>query len=216
MTTKEIEELGGIKNGVEKLVSNLSPQQFEALMKSDKLSEVEKGRIKTTRYKPLEDARSSGNTSNIKKAVSNLSKGELESMPANILADTNVLEALSDKQRETIADSKERTATEKNAVRNSSKVGKVEVAFDDPARGPNIAASMISGLTPQQVAKLKTDVLKDQFIAQELTPAMLGAIMRENKLLPRDIADIKGHIMAGGHLSSINYITTGPAAQMWS
>ena len=53
MSTKQLEELGGIKKGVESLVTNLSPQQFDALMKSDKVNETEKGNIRRERFKEL-------------------------------------------------------------------------------------------------------------------------------------------------------------------
>lgn len=216
MTTKEIEELGGIKNGVEKLVSNLSPQQFESLLKSDKLTEVEKGRIKAARYRPLSNAVAAGVPADVKKVINTLSKGELESIPAEILSDVNVLESLSDKQRETLMDSKERTATERNAVRNSSASGKVETAFSNPLLGPTAASMMIKKLTPQQVSKIKPEVLTNKWVSYQLTPAMLGAIMRENKLIPADAASIKANIMTGGLPGSKTYLTKGPAAQLWS
>jgi len=213
MTTVEIEELGGIKNGVEKLVSNLSPQQFEALMKSDKLSEVEKNRIRTTRYKPLEDAVRGGGAADIKKVLGNMSKGELESMPPETLAKPGILDNLSDKQRDTLTDSKERTAGEKKLIKGASKVGKLEEVFRTV--GPGAASALVAGLNKQQAAKLDRDVLVDPSISTVLTPDMLRAILREDKLIPADLATIKGHVLAGGLVSSINYLNVGPDRTLW-
>lgn len=53
MSTKQLEELTGIKQGVEALVKNLSPQQFEAVMKSDQITETEKAEIRTARNNGL-------------------------------------------------------------------------------------------------------------------------------------------------------------------
>ncbi len=213
MTTKEIEELGGIKNGVEKLVNNLSPQQFEALMKSDKLSEVEKNRIKTTRYKPLEDAVATGNATEVKKVLGNMSKGELESMPPETLAKQEILDNLSDKQRDTLTDSKERTAGEKKLVKANSKVGKLEEVYR--TAGAGAASALVAGLNKQQAAKLDRDVLVSPAISTVLTPDMLRAILREDKLVPGDLAIIKANVLAGGLLSSITYLNTGPDHTLW-
>jgi hypothetical protein len=217
MTTKEIEELGGIKNGVEKLVNNLSPQQFEALMKSDKLSEVEKNRIRTTRYKPLNDAVNSGSATDVKKALGNMSKGELESMPAELLAKSEILDNLSDKQRDTLIDSKERTAGEKKSIKATSKVGKLEAVFNTPTpgAGAGAASALVAGLNKQQAAKLDRDVLVNPAISTVLTPDMLRAILREDKLIPADLALIKANVLAGGLVSSINYLNVGPDRTLW-
>lgn len=213
MTTKEIEELGGIKNGVEKLVNNLSPQQFEALMKSDKLSEVEKNRIKTTRYKPLDDAVGSGSATDIKKVLGNMSKSELESMPPALLATSGILDNLSDKQRDTLTDSKERTAGEKKMIKGASKVGKLEEVFNTVGAGA--ASALVAGLNKQQAAKLDRNVLVNPAISTVLTPDMLRAILREDKLIPADLAIIKRNVLGGGLLSSITYLNTGPDHTLW-
>lgn len=132
MSTKQLEELSGIKKGTDELVQNLSPQQFEALMKSDKFSDSEKANIKESRFRPLKDAventtlSSADKVKAIKNALNNYSKGELEALPADMIAKNEVLDNLSDKQRDTIADAKERTAAEKKMVRDSSPSGKVE------------------------------------------------------------------------------------------
>ncbi len=53
MSTKQLEELGSIKKANETLVRNLSPQQFEALMKSEKISDLEREKIRDSRFKKV-------------------------------------------------------------------------------------------------------------------------------------------------------------------
>lgn len=224
MSTKQLEELNGIKNGVDALVNNLSPQQFEALMKSDKLNDVQKGNIKDARYRSLTDAINRGSAPDVKKVLNSLSKGELEVIPASTLINPLVLSQLSDKQRETITDSKERTATEKNLVRNSSPVGSVEAVFDTTAGTPAakavaVAASAVFGsLTIQQVAKLKKDILRENAVAEKLTAAMLIQLADEKKLTGAEMTAIGNAIRASATASAAAkaYVTTGPGAAIWS
>lgn len=216
MTTKQIEELGGIKSGVDALVTNLSPQQFESLMKSDKLNQVEKDKIKETRYRSLDNTVRGGNTVEIKKAIGALSKGEIESMPAEILANPLILDNLSDKQRDTITESKERTAAEKTAVRNSSPIGKLEATFDNPALGPVAASLQISNLTNQQVAKLPNRILTNQWVTYKLTSGMLIALQEEKKLKSSEISTMTNNIVHGGLQSARDHVTTAVGAAFWS
>ena len=218
MSTKELEQLSGIKKGMDELVQNLSPQQFEALMKSDKLTEGEKGKIKESRYHPLGTAIASGNVPEVKKVISSFSKGELESIPASALANPLVHDNLSDKQRDTLTDSKERTAAEKDLIRKSSPVGKVDATFRDPTLGgPAGAAALLRNLSSSQVAKLHTDILTDHDIIDKFTPAMLVALQEEKKLSAAQVDTIRRNIMAGvGSAALRTYITIGPGAAFWS
>ncbi|MFA5744952.1 MAG: hypothetical protein WC887_01930 [Candidatus Paceibacterota bacterium] len=223
MSTKQLEELGGIKNGVDALVTNLSPQQFESLMKSDKLSESEKGEIKKTRYQALNNTISGGNTVEIKKAIGALSKGELESMPTEMLAKPEVLNNLSDKQRDTITDSKERTAAEKSAVRNASPVGTVEQIFNTAGRGAAGAAAVVADpsfakLTVPQIAKLDKDMLVEYAVAEKLTTATLIELQDQKKLKPADMITIGNHIRWSptANQKTKDYVTNGPGAALWS
>lgn len=219
MSTKELEGLNDIKKGVDSLVTNLSPQQFEALMKSDKLTDVEQGKVKEARYRPLSNAISNNSISDIKKAVNSFSKGELESMPATILTNPLVFNEFSDKQRDTITDSKERTAAEKDLIRKSSATGKIEEVFrGDPTLGPINAAKMIGSLSVAQVSKLPKDILKTAIIAAQFTPAMLAAIQEEKKLTSAEMTSIGDHIRTSSTASqkAKEYVTNGPAAALWS
>ncbi|HUY62559.1 MAG TPA: hypothetical protein VMV50_02085 [Candidatus Paceibacterota bacterium] len=216
MNTRELEELDGIKKGVEVLTQNLSPQQFESLMKSDKLKDEEKQKLKDARYKPIVTAIGSGNAADVKKVLNSYSKGELESMPGNLLADPIVLDQLTDKQREMLTDSKERTAEEKNLVRNTSATGRIEADFNNPTLGASSVSLQIGKLTPQQVAKLPKQILKSPSVGWKLTPAMLVALQEEKKLSADDITTISANIRSGGMKNTQEYITTGPGAALWS
>ncbi|MCX6789918.1 MAG: hypothetical protein NTV60_00110 [Candidatus Kaiserbacteria bacterium] len=221
MSAKQLEELGGIKKGVDALVNNLSPQQFEALMKSDKLSDGEKDKIKDARFRPLSGAITAGNIPDIKKAVGGLSKGELEAMPASMFTDTPanrvVLENLTDKQRDTILDSKERTVAEKNLIRESSPVGKIETTFNTPALGgPAAAGAMLRGLPPAQIAKLKINILRDHDIVDNFTPAVLVALQEEKKLGVADIAAITANINMGAGPASLRTYIGGVGSAYWT
>lgn len=223
MSTKQLEELGGIKKGVDALVNNLSPQQFEALMKSDKLNDIEKDKIKDARYRTLSGAVSSGNVPAIKKAVNSLSKGELESMPAAMLANPLVLGQLSDKQRETINDSKERTAAEKDLVRNSSPTGSVEAIFNAAGGGVTGAVAVAGSpnfarLTVPQLAKLDKAILTQPAVAEKLTTATLIELQEQKKLTPPEMITIGNHIRASAtaNAKTKDYVTTGPGSLIWA
>ncbi len=230
MSTKQLEELGGIKKGVDALVDNLSPQQFESLMKSDKLSEAEKDKIKEARYRTLSNAVATGNIPDIKKAINSFSKGELEAMPADLLTHQNpatgqrlILEQLSDKQRETIIESKERTAAEKDLVRKSSPGGSVEDIFNTAGGGAAGAAAVawspnFARLTVPQLAKLHKDILLQPAVAEKLTTATLIELQEQKKLTPAEMIAIGNHIRGSviANQKTKDYVTTGPGAALWA
>lgn len=222
MNTKQLEELDGIKRGVASLVKNLSPQQFESILKSDKLNDAQKDKIKDARYEAVDNAVQAGNIPNLKKAMGALSKGELEAMPAKILAYPLVHNNLSDKQRDTLADSKERTATEKDLVRSTSPVGSVEDIFDKAGKGAAgaaavVASGMLNNLTAPQLAKIDKGLLKEPLIAEKLTTATLIELQEQKKLTPGDMIIIGNFIRASStaNQKTKDYITTGPGAALW-
>jgi len=233
MSVKELEEMKGIRQGIDILVAHLSPQQFEALMKSEKITDVEKGNVKTARYRQLtQDAARAVDQNltqaerdtardSVDKALKSLSKGEVEAMPANLLANNAVLEKLSDKQRDIIADSKERTSAERDLVRQSSKLGQIKTAFEaDPILGPINAARLIGSLSlsPAQIAKLDKKILTQPMIAAQFRTADLIAIQEEKKLSSTEMTTVGNIIRASGTASQAvkDYINTGPGKALWS
>ncbi len=220
MSTKQLEELGGIKKATNTLVSNLSPQQFDSLMKSDKLSDTEKANIKNVRFSALATAVSTPgmpqvrNTA-IKKALNSLSKGELEALPANMLTDHRILANLSEKQRETLAGSDKLTAADKDKVRSWSPAGELEEVFNDASLGgPAAAATMLGNLTAPQIVKLDKNILLSPMIAAQLAPAALSKIAEENKLSPADMQRI-GTLIAGNPTSLGHGYVNSPAGILW-
>jgi hypothetical protein len=226
MSSKELEQLSGIKEGVESLVRNLSPQQFEALMKSDKLDDIQKGRIQTARYQPLSAAIKmpvgAAKDTAIRNALNAMSKGELQGMPAGMLSYTDVLRLLTEKQRDTITESSndKRTAAEKDLVRNASPVGSIEAAFVAAGGGAAGAAAVVADpnfvkLSAPQFTKLDRDILKQPAVYMKFAAATLAELAKENKLSPADMkvigTAIQGDPTAPGH----NYITSTPGGALW-
>src|SRR5690606_37253077 len=75
LSTKELEQLHGIKEGVQQLVENLSSEQFSKLVDKDSgLTDQEKSKLKTARYKSLSDAVTEGNDAEVKRLLKGATK----------------------------------------------------------------------------------------------------------------------------------------------
>ena len=151
-------------------------------------------------------------------------------MSPTMLSNPEVLQNLSDKHRDTIADSKDRTKAEKQMVRESSPTGIIEGVFDaasaaaggGPAGAAAGAAAAVAhpkfiDLTAPQLAKLDKAILKEPVIASRLTAATLKELQGLNKLSPPEMLAIGAHIRANPALDvgTRNYITVGPGASFW-
>lgn len=196
LSQKQLEELHGVKDGIPEIVENLTPAQFEKLMGSDKLSDTEKEQLQNARFERLGALVTSG-AANIKAEVRKLSKGDLENVPASLIADDRFLEALSDSQREVLATSNKRTTAERQRVKDSSPVARFEVVFSQPGMTPaqinaHIAAKLPT-LSPEQTAKIDENILRRQDVARELSRAVLEKLQREGKLSSGAIRDIGQH-----------------------
>lgn len=223
MSAKQLEELSGIKQGIDALVTNLSPQQFEALMKSDKLTGTEKGNIQGARYRRLSTALAASDVAGVDTALRSYSKGEIESMPSDMLMHRNaagqqlVLERLSGKQRDFIADSTDRTTLEKDAVRGASPVGRVEALYR--ARGAAAAAASpdFARLTVPDIAKLDKAILLDPTVAATFRAATLVKLQEEHKFTPAEMQRVGIIIRTSptADRKTVDYITTGPGAAVW-
>lgn len=117
MTTKELEDLDAIKAGVEVLVRNLSPEQFENLMKSDKITETQKEAMKEGRYKTLNAAITSSDS----KAVGTWTSKDLAIAAPGLLANPATAAAfagiISDKQYEDLSKNDRLTRGEQQKLR---------------------------------------------------------------------------------------------------
>lgn len=237
MSTKELEELDGIKQGVEELVRNLSPQQFESLVKSETLTNDQKAAIKVTRFKNIADSAAKAANleakptktpdeqrelkdlrSNINSSVGALTKGELEALPSDMLTSAGIGDevnrGLSEKQREIIADSSA-TQDVKKAVKAKSPVGKFESEFWASANKAVYAAAHFKGLTADQVVKLPPTVIVHSDVVKQFSTKTLKALQDANKLSDNATHMIANAIVASGSPALKAYITTGPGAAYW-
>lgn len=230
-SVKNLAKVHGIKTGNAALVNGLSPEQFEGLMKSDDLSETEKGSIRTARFKDLVDAVNAKNEEQAKSIIKNLSKGELESAPSEVFAEGSVgLKALSDKQREDLSSSTKRTTEERVRIKGSSKIEvfvstlkqiDADERLTDAERAEKrynhiTSSNGLRSLSIPEIAKLDAKILTDAAIATELTPAMLMEIQDKQKLSAKDIETVAKHIRSTSSASAHDYITRGAGAAYWA
>lgn len=174
MTGKQLEELGGIRKGTEALVRNLSPEQFESLMKSDKFNEVEKEKMRQGRYSSLRSAVATGATAPAgspaaraaRDAVRQWSAKDLATAAPDILKDPNqanvasFVSLMSDGQFDAVVKNDRLTKIQQQQLRNFSGQGKIE-SFLDVASGrpPRTPALIPAGMTPAAAAAESTRLL---------------------------------------------------------
>ena len=223
LTVKELEAMPKI---LEKAAKVLSPEQVEGLLKSEKMSQIEKDKLIEARYADLSSAVAGGITANIKAQTRDMSKGELESIPARLLAPGSALyQALSESQREDLSKSKKRTDAERQLLRESSPVFVIQNAYDTGgavavrALPPNRS---LGTLTFDQAAKLSRDVLVDPDLSANLTPGVLIKLAETNKLSMADMFQVGENI----RLTPVNpanvplqklkdFVTVGPGSALW-
>jgi hypothetical protein len=228
MSVKQLEALHGIKSGIAALAKNLSPEQFEGLMKSDKLDDSQKAALKEGRYEDLSTkltqaadmsltaAARTAAENDSKKMLSRMGKKDLENLPAALLANSTLLSQLSEKQREDLSGSDKRTASERDAIKNAGPAAQLEIIFRDPSLGgPAAAAARIPTLSIPQVAKLDVAILKDPLIAEQLTPAMLIELQEQKKLKAGEITAIASHIKSSRTAKGRAHVT-GVGGVYWS
>lgn len=220
-STQQLEEMAGIRQGIDTLVQELSPEQFENLLKSDKLSAGEKDNIKRGRYNALGAAASSGSVSYTRSITKNMEKSELENLPPELLANQTLLDALSDKQRDDLSGSKKRTSQEREMLRKIGPVFVTQSAFDTGGVAAAIATHGGRGLgqlTPAQVAKLPNDLLVNQGVVPQLTTAMLTKLQEGDKLKSHEMQAIGDNIrnpQSGASDKLRAFVTGGPGAAIW-
>lgn len=124
MTSKEVEGLSAKQLQDPEIISNLSPQQFEAVMKSDKFIDADKEKIKNVRFNdittafgaPAGPARLAGLTA-LRDRIRGLTTSELEALDPSYLSDPEFVDQLSTSQVSEIFKSNRFTQTQKSAVR---------------------------------------------------------------------------------------------------
>jgi hypothetical protein len=240
MTTKQLEELSGIRKGTEALVRNLSPEQFESLMKSDKFNEVEKEKMRTGRYSSLHTAITAGN----KGAVRQWSAKDLATALPDILknpADAATLVGLmSEGQFDAVVKNDKLTKGQQQQLRDFSGPGKIlsylDIVRGRPLSAPALqaagiipagmtAAAATAAVTPllatmghKKFAKLRSEVLTDPIAMALLTPKHLAALMTDGDLDTAQIHTIATAVRATANASVMTYldpITNPIAATYW-
>lgn len=206
LSTKELEQLHGVKEGVQQLAENLSPEQFENLMKSDKLTDIEKGTLKSGRFSSLNEAAASGRGADVKNLMKTMSKKDLENAPNGVLLQPLVLENLSDQQREDLVKSDKRTPAEKAAIKASYANEVLKTVFTGAGGGAAGAAAVIAhpkygSVSTAQFAELGVDILQQSSIAQNIPVSVLEKIVKDNKLSPAEMklvgAQMEAAVAAG-------------------
>lgn len=201
LSTKELEQLHGIKEGVQEMAENLSPEQFENIMKSDKLSEIEKGNLKASRFKSLNAAAAASDADTVKNLVKSMSKKDLENAPNGVLLQPLVLDALSDQQREDLTKSDKRSPAEKAAIKKSYANEILKEVFASAGKGAAGAAAVaahpkFASISTAQFADLGVDILEQDAIAGNIPVAVLEKIVKDNKLSPAEMKRVGAKMTA--------------------
>ncbi len=195
MSTKQLEELGGIKKGVAALVENLSPQQFDALMKSEKLTSEEHEQMQKVRFATVtnlvtEASKPTATAAEItaaKDAVAKISQKEIIHAGGGFLTNQYVAEALTNDQYDTISKDGGLPATEK------AKIDAYRKDRFDPNASPTAAiavAGAIKGLkwNRDAINKLPADTITNRTVLDFLGADALNLVdvARRGNLNPTD------------------------------
>ncbi|OGG78926.1 hypothetical protein A3J11_00540 [Candidatus Kaiserbacteria bacterium RIFCSPLOWO2_02_FULL_55_12] len=244
MSTKQLEELGGIKKGIEVLVRNLSPEQFESLMKSDKFSDAEKENMRANRYRSLNGAITAGD----REAVRQWSAKDLATAAPDILNNpvqaASLVNLMSEGQFDAVVKNDKLTKGQQQQIRNLSSQGKVDNFLDIahgraprtpalvtagiiPAGMTPVAATaealrLMSTMSPKKLAKLPGRILTDPIAMALLTPKHLAAFMTDGDLDPPQISTIATAVRNPAHpnhaaiMSYLDPATNPIAASYWA
>jgi len=244
MSYKQIEELGGIRKGTEALVRNLSPEQFESLMKSDKFSDTEKENMRANRYRSLNAAITAGD----KTAVRQWSAKDLATAAPDILNNpvqaASLVNLMSDGQFDAVIKNDKLSKGQQQQLRNFSSQGKLfnflDISHGNPPRTPALvtagiipagmtpaaasaaAAGLIGPMSPKKLAKLHGAILTDPIAMALFTPKHLAAFMTDGDLDPGEISTIATAVRNPAHpnhaaiMSYLNPATNPIAASYWA
>lgn len=190
MNTKELEALHGIKDGVTQMAQNLTPEQFENLMKSDKLDDAQKSKLRDGRLSALEKVSD--------EALKKWSTKDLEQLASSseyvkLLSDKDFATRLSDDQAEALGKSSKLTTAQKEAF-DKARDGR----FD-----PAVVVVTMSKMSAEKVGKLHPSTFEKPHVRAAMSGRQLAAIDPE-KLSPSQLRDVKDHIKAqiGGNTAA--------------
>lgn len=187
---------------LEVIARNLSPEKFAELMKDKDLAHDKKHKLQEGRFGRLAAASSSGFAAT-KAAVKGMAADDLvEFAKANPQAfeailraqDANGESVLSNEQREALEKAKGLTNSQRQLVKDESRVGRLNraVSGGSVATARNLARTM----TSKEKAKLDKATLTSQPFIDELTVADLKELQAEGKLGASERGAIKNRIRA--------------------
>jgi hypothetical protein len=187
---------------LEVIARNLSPEKFADLMKDKDLAHDKKHGLQEGRFGRLAAASRSGFAAT-KAAVKGMASDDLvEFAKANPQAFEAILKAqdangesvLSNDQREALEKAKGLTNSQRQLVKDESRVGRLNRAVS----GGNVAAArnLARTMTSKEKAKLDKTTLTSQPFVDELTVADLKELQAEGKLGASERGAIKNRIRA--------------------
>lgn len=190
LSTKELEALHGIQEGVKQLGQKLTPEQFENLMKSDKLDDSQKNALRDGRFSLLASQVASGNGGASIRKWSNKDLEQFGNSPAfaELLGDPAFAIEISDDQYDALMKSGKLTATQKASLE----------AARDERFSPERVAATIGGMNPEQIAKIKGSVLEKQHVYERLSLADFEKIREKGANL-----NANQRAVLGRHIESI-------------
>lgn len=193
MGEKELASLEGIKKGVDVLVKNLSPQQFESLMKSEKLTDTEKENVRSTRFREVNDliakaaapGASQAAIDDARTALTKIGNKELTHAGSGFFATNFVADNMSNEQYEHLMKEGVLNAATRQFVDSRRKD-----RFDPQRVGPSSVAANIKTLkwNRDQINKLPASTVTDTAVLDQLGYDALNLIdiLRRGNLSPTD------------------------------
>lgn len=191
LTTKELEELHGIKDGIAGLAQNLSPEQFENLMKSDKLSEQQKDTLRNQRFsgvrRQFEQAQAgdADARANLRrwtaKDLAELGRSEEH---GDLLNDAEFAGMLTTDQYDGLMKSERLGRAQQVQLR-----ARRNERLTDPTR----TATTLARMSTADVSKLDAEVVAQRHVLARMTGVQLAHI-DTSKLNPTEMATVTGYI----------------------
>lgn len=122
--------------------------------------------------------------------VKKLSDKELTILPSSIVQDPVFLDAINDKQRDSLVSAANRTLTEKNLVKKSYAKEVLKDVFTAAGRGAAGAAAVrgharFGNISTAQFSKLDLEILEQ--LADDIPTAVLDKIIKEDELNSTEI-----------------------------
>lgn len=213
LSEKELTELHGIKAGVDAMVKNLTSEQFDKLMKSKDLSDIEKGKVRDARFRPLLAAVQNAEANPADPAAQDAAKKAVKALSgkdiAQLAQSPNQSILLSNEFFSSNLSEDQFTDAKKNNDLSTSQKTVMETArkarFSNtppagaPAGTPTRLQQTITAMNAEAIAKLAPEVIlqKNALGLLETLPYMSGrqiAAIDPDKLDPTQLADLRTFI----------------------